>query len=258
MLRIGWLGNWSRPEFLALHREGLEETSPFSGEAFPDGQELLSSLRDATFPDLMLVAQSWPDEFSPQGVDRLIRLAPLTRWICCYGPWCDADGRTRDLWPPGSRVPAWRFLPRLRQELRGLSLGDGSLIPLTGSREEIFAQDYSSSHFHSERTVRVDSPDQTYADFLARACRSWGMPVNPSTPDLILFDLDPDSPLREAQFHRLRDQFPATQFLGLQGFSNPDQEQLWFSRGIAHIASKLAPLSELHRLIATHSPQPSL
>ncbi|MFO1022265.1 MAG: hypothetical protein U0903_16465 [Planctomycetales bacterium] len=254
MLRIGWLGNWSRSEFLALQREGLEETTPFSGEFLPDGQELLSSLRDASFPDLMLVAQSWPDEYSPHTIDRLIRLAPLTRWICCYGAWCDADGRTRDLWPPGCRVPAWRFLPRLRQELRALSLGDISLLPLTGSREEIFAQDYASSPFQSALTVRVDSPDRTYADFLSHLCRSWGMALNPSAPDLILFDLDPECDPRAEACLRLRQEFPQATILGLRGFSHSDQETVWKSRGVSRVVSKLSPLSELANLIGNLQP----
>ncbi|MGE3317511.1 MAG: hypothetical protein AB7O26_20550, partial [Planctomycetaceae bacterium] len=91
-------------------------------------------------PDLLVVVQHAPDEFPRADVAELFRLAPLARWICCYGPWCESDGRNRDLWPPGSRVPFHGFRARLHREVAVLR-GERAPLPLTASRDEIFEFD---------------------------------------------------------------------------------------------------------------------
>jgi hypothetical protein len=88
--------------------------------------------------DLIVVCQSWSDEYTSREVAALLSAAPLARVLCVYGHWCDSDGRTRDIWPLAVRVPAAEFETRLRRELEVL---EGTLppLPLTASRTEIFA-----------------------------------------------------------------------------------------------------------------------
>lgn len=92
------------------------------------------------FPELVIVCQHLPDEFTTAEVHRLIGLFPLARLVCCYGPWCASDGRTRDLWPLAVRVPVELGPERIRRELEVLS-GRRRPLPLTASRDEIFLFD---------------------------------------------------------------------------------------------------------------------
>jgi hypothetical protein len=95
---------------------------------------------DDWFPELVVVCQHSSDEFTTPDVHRLIGLFPLARLVCCYGPWCASDGRTRDIWPLAVRVPVELAPDRLRRELEVLSASRQPL-PLTASRDEIFLFD---------------------------------------------------------------------------------------------------------------------
>jgi hypothetical protein len=90
--------------------------------------------------DLIIACQLWPDEYAPGDLRALLRAFPLARLVCCYGPWCASDGRTRDVWPLAVRVPAEFAARRIDLELEVLA-GDRWPLPLTASRDEIFAFD---------------------------------------------------------------------------------------------------------------------
>jgi hypothetical protein len=92
------------------------------------------------FPDLVVVCQHWPDEFTERDVRRILTLFPLARLACCYGPWCQSDGRSRDIWPLAVRVPAAAAPDRLRRELDVVA-GRIRPLPLTASRDEVFLFD---------------------------------------------------------------------------------------------------------------------
>jgi hypothetical protein len=92
------------------------------------------------FPDLVVICQHWPDEFTERDVRRLLTLYPLARLTCCYGPWCQSDGRSRDIWPLAVRVPAAAAPDRLRRELDVIA-GRTRPLPLTASRDEVFLFD---------------------------------------------------------------------------------------------------------------------
>jgi hypothetical protein len=92
------------------------------------------------FPDLVIACQHWPDEYTERDVLRLIGLFPLARIACCYGPWCQADGRRRDIWPLAVRVPVELAAERIDRELEVLA-GRRRPLPLTASRDEVFLFD---------------------------------------------------------------------------------------------------------------------
>jgi hypothetical protein len=110
---------------------------------FPDSKlpriERLAAARAADLSaDLIVACQSWSDEYTARDVATLLSAAPLARFLCVYGRWCDSDGRTRNVWPLAVRVPAAEFETRLRRELEVLQ-GTLPPLPLTASRTEIFA-----------------------------------------------------------------------------------------------------------------------
>lgn len=93
-------------------------------------------------PDIVVVCQSWPDEFPACEVTTALGRWPLTLWACCYGAWCDSDGRTRSIWPISVRVPASEAPTRLDHLWRILAKQEGEPLPLTASRDEAFEFDH--------------------------------------------------------------------------------------------------------------------
>jgi hypothetical protein len=103
-------------------------------------QALSRSAADAWHPDLVIVCQHWPDQYTAAEVRQLLGAFPLARLICCYGVWCASDGRTRDVWPLSTRIPAELAPRRIDLELEVLA-GTRWALPLTASRDEIFLFD---------------------------------------------------------------------------------------------------------------------
>jgi hypothetical protein len=109
-----------------------------------DVSETLANCSAGWQPDLVIVCQRSPDEYTATGVRQLLRAFPLARLISCYGPWCASDGRTRDVWPLSIRVPAGMAARRIDLELEVLA-GTRWPLPLTASRDEIFLFDPETS-----------------------------------------------------------------------------------------------------------------
>ncbi len=115
------------------------------------------------FPDLIVLVQTWPDEFHFTEFLSLPGMGPFSRVICCFGPWCISDGRSRQDFPLAIRVPLGDFRPALLREWEQLSTGTASwqmlpasvptlaasttkshdsILPWTAGRDEIFEYRY--------------------------------------------------------------------------------------------------------------------
>lgn len=118
--------------------------------------------------DFIVVLQGWPDEYAAADVRRLLLTAPLAEIICSYGPWCDADGRNRDIWPTGCRVPELLLDHRLRsmiaarsvsmRESNGIAGLHATRLPRTASRNELIEFDYlnfNNTNFPATNARRV-------------------------------------------------------------------------------------------------------
>ncbi len=93
-------------------------------------------------PKIILVLQHWPEEYSRDEIDLLHTSFPLARFICCYGPWCASDGRSRQLWAPSVRVSLEDVQLRIDAELQ-VSLGERFPLERTAGLDEIFEFDHS-------------------------------------------------------------------------------------------------------------------
>ena len=108
---------------------------------FPNIDDAIDTLNGINWhPQLIIVWQTWSDQFSKTQIQRLIATLPLARLVCFYGPWCESDGRNRDLWPLPVRVPQLCFAEKVRFELEVIQ-GERLPIPLTASRDEYFEAD---------------------------------------------------------------------------------------------------------------------
>ena len=138
---------------------------PGSITALPaaDGSE-----KSADHPRLIIVLQTWPEEFSQSQVYDLLDREPLARLLVCFGPWCDSDGRSRDVWPAATRISLTQAEARLDQEL-AVFRGGTELLPLTASRDECYRCDYPATIpvLPSELSVTVQTPDPAIRDWLS-------------------------------------------------------------------------------------------
>ncbi len=97
-------------------------------------------------PDAIVVAQSYPGEFSHEAVDRLRRAAPLARIIGLMGTWCEGDLRSGRPWPATARLYWHQWPARCRRQLRALAGGErcSFSLPSTATEEERLLADAAS------------------------------------------------------------------------------------------------------------------
>src|SRR5262245_34618790 len=222
-------------------------------------------------PDLVVVLQAWPDQYSESEVHDLIALCPLARIVSCYGPWCDSDGRTRTIWPPAVRVSAAAAQGRLAHELTGLRQRESAsaTLPLTASRAEIFEFDFDGPQVVESRpaalTMVVISPDRRWREMIASSLKATGVDVFDSQaearPQAIIFDADPWDDVRMEALRAVRAKNELARIVIAVGFPRPDLEFGVFQSGADSVWFKLAPLQELHdelshgrRGTAAHAP----
>lgn len=215
------LGDADRAEMKPIIAWMSEQILPGNKSAFVrDINDIDNHLSEDQFPDLIVVLQSWSDEYSSDDVHRLLSFAPLARVVACYGSWCESDGRNRNLWPLSIRTPAWAALSRIQREWRSITNPNAAKpLPWSASREETFAEDHSDdrdffsiSNDSGARTFLVDSPDIAFKKSVDDLLLSNGHREDPSNPDLILFDVDPWNEQRQQAFEKLRTSFPQSQF----------------------------------------------
>jgi DNA-binding NarL/FixJ family response regulator len=127
-------------------------------------------------PDVIVVAQVFPGEFSAAAIDRLRSLAPLARVVGMLGPWCEGETRTGKPWPAAIRLYWHQWLPQADAELRRLAGGQTSSwsLPATASEEERLLARADRRWQQREGRVAIHSPRAEMYAWLADACRLRG------------------------------------------------------------------------------------
>ncbi len=234
---------------------------------------------EGPIPELVVVLERWPDEFTRPEVEALLARWPLARLVCVSGPWCDSAGRTRDIWPTAVRVPALEARERLCRECEALAAFTPP-PPVTSSRTEAFAGWYlepappspagagtrRDEPLSGSATLRIISPDPDYAAALADLCRAWPEPAGrlpdgaDHTPprEVILWDVDAVIEGREeddlsrlaAALEGLRGGRGEQAVIALVGFPRLAHLTTLEQRPNVRVVSKLAGAKSLRRAIA--------
>jgi len=158
-------------------------------------------------PELIVVLQETPDQFSSDCIQQLLCAWPLARLVVCYGPWCQGDGRNRGDWPASVRVPHTSAATRLASERR-LLMGSGEGLPWTAGRDEMAAAEFAAAATPPANAFAfcVVSPDTAWSATLTdQLVELGGQAISraDSAPgsgiDLLLVDADPwdDRALRQ-------------------------------------------------------------
>ena len=141
VIRVLLLGDSSGDDMRPV-RDALaakQQADVRSAESVSAAVDLIS--QDGWHPDLLVACQRWSREYTRDEVVSLIRLLPIARIVCCYGPWCGSDGRSGSAWPLPCRVPVAEAAGRIARE-REVVAGRRRSLPLTAARDETFAFDH--------------------------------------------------------------------------------------------------------------------
>jgi CheY-like chemotaxis protein len=224
-------------------------------------------------PDLIVVAQAFPGQFSVESVDRLRRLAPLAPVVGLLGSWCEGEMRTGEPWPGAVRVYWHQWAARCQQELGRLQSGNCSSwgLPATAGDEEhlLAAVGPPRSQCRQEDRrgqILVRSPEFDMQDWLAAACRirgyqtEWLRPGQPAPAEdaaAVIFDFGEWLESELADFARLAGELPGVPLIALMGFPRIEDRDRALAAGAAAVLSKPLLVEdlfwELHSLQATAS-----
>lgn len=132
-------------------------------------------------PDVMVIAQAFPGQFSHLSIERLRRLAPLARVLGLMGSWCEGEMRSGEPWTAVRTY--WHQWPaRSRRELQRLADGQCGAwaLPPTATEEERLLADGGPHHSPLPKEqgtsglVAIRSPSSEMAEWLLAACRRRG------------------------------------------------------------------------------------
>lgn len=203
------------------------------------------------FADLVVVCQSWRDEYAAQEVKSGLASLPVARWICVVGPWCESEGRHGSRWPLALRVPLHSLGTRMANEIAVVQ-GRLPALAITAAREEAFEFDYRSTvpkHSNPKATLTILSPDREWKSWMRDLCREGGLEwtdLEPGTsPEILILDLDPLTASTPAKIRSLREQHARSHIVGFLGLVNRADRKELQSLGVEVVLSKLTPPAEL-------------
>lgn len=233
--RVALVGPAGRREFRELigwlcEHEGIRVTDEYADIETAIQSDRLSECH------LTVVLQSYSDQYTASSINQLIGQTLFQRLLCCYGAWCESDGRNRALWPDALRVPVRLAQSMIELELPGVG-AEADPIPPTAARDEIFAHrliDAPLDQDFRELNAAIIGPDRiirrtTNATLKELGLRTISLPLivpeprktirpqeTPRGPiHLVVHDLDPFCPAITESLEAARQMFPAAKIFGL-------------------------------------------
>jgi len=233
---------------------------------------LQAGLGQTLSADFIIVLQSCSDEFAQHEINELIGRLLFGRILCCYGPWCLADGRSHELWPVAFRVPAASAPSLVQLELLAFQADTPALFAMCAG-EEVFAH---RSEFPDDLvpTVRskaiVVSEDTdlraTVAGILAALnCESTELPMSVSlirsdlasrNEGILLAIIDVDAPVADVQecLDVLHAERRIIILAGMSVFAAAlCHSAMPFTRPPSHLVEKTELLLQLRPLVSGHA-----
>ena len=232
---------------------------------------LQQGLGQSEAADFVVVLQTFSDEYSQQEASLLIGQMLFGRMVCCYGHWCQSDGRSHEIWPVSMRVPIHSAVPIIMRELEAFQNGEAPLSPMSAA-EEVFIhryrEDINPSSFDDRSCVIIS--DEVHLRRTARqVCENLGWrtqecPCSISEIEMalatmsrtaltsqrtgsqitILLDLDPLDDLCLSTLRWLREKHVSCDIHGLTVFS----ESAFTLKGVASVIEKTELLTRLSQL----------
>ncbi|MEN6457804.1 MAG: hypothetical protein ABFC63_02650 [Thermoguttaceae bacterium] len=221
-----------------------------------------ASLAQRESPDLIVVAQSRPGQFSHAALHRLRRLAPLAPIVGLMGSWCEGETRTGSPWPASARLYWHQWPTRCKRQLARIANGRPSpwTLPATATEEERLLADIEAHGSETPRTtatrglVAIRSLSSETAAWLLTACRSRGLaavwqrrPPDARTQDATaaIFDAADLSNAEFAELGRFAAAMRPCPLIALLSFPRIDDQRRALSAGATVTLSKPLAIEDL-------------
>lgn len=220
-LVIVCVGRTNRSEFLDV----LPSLNPWGTVlTAPTPQTARTQLtRESLTPDVIVLVQSYPGEFTDRQIDDLRRDSPLARLVAVLGTWCEGEMRSGTPWSGAVRVYWHQWKPHCQLEMQRLLAGresQWSLPPTAGDEERCLTiaarthQQGASPCFQQtgHGLVNIVTDQYDVFDSLAAACHDrhheprWQRTLDEppaDTPAVVLFDAAGDAKVELIRFRRL-------------------------------------------------------
>jgi hypothetical protein len=172
-LQVLLIGDTSRPEFHEACA-ALEEVSQVA--RFAEVEAATAALAEGSLaPHGIVLAQSYPGQFSPAGVERLRAAAPLARLIALAGNWCEGEPRSGRPLPGVVRIYWHEAAVRFRRELpRWFEADSAWSLAATASDEERLLASVAAPLPSGNGLIAIWTRRREMAELLADACRRAG------------------------------------------------------------------------------------
>jgi len=209
-----------------------------------------------THPDLVVLAQSRPNQFSPQRIERLRSRLPTARFIVILGSWCEGELRTGQPLPGVMRVYWHQWPLRWRSEMWRLASGrvPSWAMPATATEDEIAGLFSGDLTVNGQGLAVIASHDESRAEAVESALSAMGLATvwSSSTqtpavsgPSLIVWDADGIGQQELAEIRQLREAFAGVPLLAMLGFPRPDEYQAVLAAGATTVVGKPYRLDDL-------------
>ncbi len=173
-IAILFLGGIERPEFCDL-RPALQSLGRVHCISRVEGA--IKALETGEIvPDVIVIAQAFPQQFSHRDIDRLRRLAPLGRILVLLGSWCEGETRSGRPLPAAVRVYWHQWIAQGEREFKRLIQGQCPSwgLPVTATDEERLLMSTEQSPTLGHGLVAIHARSVEMADWLSAACRRRG------------------------------------------------------------------------------------
>jgi CheY-like chemotaxis protein len=223
-------------------------------------------------PDLFVIEQLRPGQYTSGALERLRARAPLARIWRRTGAWCDGEGRSGSP-PVACASTPWHAWPaRLEQELGQVSHGLAAAWsqPLTASADERWLAAAERPLPRGVGNVAIVARDRATAEALADVCRLGGYDVIVSPPVLpvpaadrgdpgaldaqlpcaVLWDTTADRLADATHLADFRRRFPQAPIVALVGFPRPADVRRARELGIAAVLARPYSIYDLVAALA--------
>jgi CheY-like chemotaxis protein len=261
-LKTLWLGPTDRAEFAAPSDVIVRETdctllSVAAAEEMPAG-----SLAGKVSPpgpfDLIVAAESFPDEVPPDVYMALRRRYPSARWIRLVGPWSDGELRSAAPPPATLRIPWHRAAAWLARQIELFTAGDRPEFdnpPTFDEADRVLTKHPRPPYKGRQATFAVWALEPAAREWLLATCDRLP-PIRPISveesraggPEVVLCDL-PTADRAVEQLAQIRTTYPGASLVVLVGFARPREVQSLYEAGAAMVLAKPVTVTDLETAV---------
>jgi len=131
----------------------------------PDVETARALMVENSFtPDVLVVAQAFPNQFTETEIEELLRLAPLARVVSLLGAWCEGESRSGKPWPSTARLYWHQWPCRVKRQLFQLAEGRKCAwsLPLTATEEEQLLAEFESNDGHGRSLITSETASEQH------------------------------------------------------------------------------------------------